>query len=123
MKKITGKEANECYNIPMSVLQEYEKLSLCSAVRTAWQYDDRDLERMSMIMTLNEIGFTNEEVETYMRLLVSDTPTDAERLRLLNKKRSSTLDEIHLRQKSLNHLDYLRHEIQKANQDCKLWRK
>ena len=30
-----------------------------------WQYDDEDLERLTTIMTLHNIGFTAEEVETY----------------------------------------------------------
>lgn len=35
----------------------------------AWQYDDTDLERLGTILSLHDIGFTAEEVETYMRLL------------------------------------------------------
>ena len=35
-----------------------------------WQYDDEDLERLSIILTLHVIGFTTEEAETYMRLLL-----------------------------------------------------
>ena len=36
----------------------------------AWQYDDTDLEHLSMIMTLHDIGFENFEIETYMRKLL-----------------------------------------------------
>ena len=35
----------------------------------AWQYDDTDLERLSTIMSLHDMGFDVNEVETYMRLL------------------------------------------------------
>ena len=31
-----------------------------------WQYDDENLERLSTILTLHDIGFTTEEVETYL---------------------------------------------------------
>ena len=72
---MTIDEASRRYNIPLEILQEYEQWGLCGAVKKvmgAWQYDDTDLERLSTIMTLHDIGFTTEEVETYMRLLGRD---------------------------------------------------
>ena len=79
-----------------------------------WQYDDEDLERLSLLMTLHDIGFTTEEVETYMRLTLEQTGSERERLRMLNCKRNSALDELHFRERQLQRLDYLRHEIQKT---------
>lgn len=111
---MTVEEASSKYNIPVSVLKEYASWELCGEVRKvmgAWQYDDRDLERLSMIMTLHDIGFTNKEVETYMKLMLSDKPTEKQRMAMLNKIRSHALDEIHLREKQLERMDYLRHEI------------
>ena len=70
---MTQQEASECYNIPVSILQEYESWGLCGAVKKVmgvWQYDDEDLEWVSIILTLHDIGFTTEEAETYMRLLL-----------------------------------------------------
>lgn len=109
-------EASERYQIPIELLREYESWGLYGAVKKVmgdWQYDDQDLERLSMIMTLHDIGFTNEEVETYMKLLIAGESTGNERLRMLNKKRNSALDEIHFREKQLERMDYLRFEIQK----------
>ena len=66
-------EASERYQIPLEILREYERWGLCGAVKQVmgeWQYDDQDLERLSLILTLHDIGFTSEEVETYMRLLL-----------------------------------------------------
>ena len=77
-----------------------------------WQYDDEDLERLSTIMTLHDIGFTTEEVETYMRLLLEQPESSQKRLRMMEKKRNETLDEIHFHERQLQRLDYLRHEIQ-----------
>lgn len=39
----------------------------------SWQYDDSDLENLSLIMTLHDIGFSIEEIENYMRLLLDKT--------------------------------------------------
>ncbi|MDR3166187.1 MAG: MerR family transcriptional regulator [Synergistaceae bacterium] len=116
---MTIDEASERYNIPIKILREYESWGLCGTVKKimgAWQYDDRDLERLSMIMTLHDIGFENDEVEAYMRLLLEGGSTEAERMRMLNKRRVSALDEIHFKQRQLDRLDYLRHEIRKATQ-------
>lgn len=113
---MTQQEASEHYHIPFSILQEYESWGLCGVVKLvcgAWQYDDEDLERLGTMMTLHDIGFTTEEVETYMRLLLEQPDSDKMRLRMMEEKRNETLDEIHFHERQLQRLDYLRHEIQK----------
>lgn len=114
---MTIQEASERYRIPIAILKEYESWGLCGAVKKvmgAWQYDDEDLERLSLIMTLHDIGFTTEEVETYMRLTLEQAGSERERLRMLSCKRNAALDELHFRERQLQRLDYLRHEIQKT---------
>lgn len=64
---MTISEASEKYKIPLEILREYESWGLCGSVKKvmgAWHYDDRDLENLSLIMTLHDIGFTADEVET-----------------------------------------------------------
>lgn len=114
---MTIDEASAHYNIPIEILREYESWGLCSAVKKVmgvWQYDDQDLERLSLIMTLHDVGFNIEEVETYMKLVLKGESTEAERMRMLNERRNNALDEIHFKEMQLNRLDYLRHEIKKA---------
>ena len=114
---MTKEEASRQYQIPVSVLDEYERWGLYGAVKKVmgnWQYDDTDLERLSIIMTLHDIGFTSGEVETYMRLLLEGPHTAARRLAMLEEKRSAALDEIHFREHQLQRLDYLRHAIRKT---------
>ena len=113
---MTKDEASQRYRFPPHIPDEYESWGLCGALKKvmgAWQYDDEDLERLSTIMTLHDIGFTAEEVETYMRLLLEQPDSDRQRLRMMEEKRKATLDEIHFRERQLQRLDYLRHEIQK----------
>ena len=117
---MTIDEASTRYNIPLDILREYESWGLCGAVKKvmgAWQYDDQDIERLSMIMTLHDIGFLNDEVESYMRLLLEGESTEAQRLDMLNKRRSATLDEIHFREMQLDRMDYLRHKIRESNKE------
>ena len=119
---MTIQEASERYHIPMYILQEYESWGLCGAVKKVmgdWQYDDADLERLSTIMTLHDIGFSVEKVEAYMRLLLEGEYTAAQRLSMLEKKRSAALEEIHFKERQLQRLDYLRHEIRKIRGDKK----
>lgn len=116
---MTIQEASERYKIPIEILREYESWGLCGAVKNvmgAWQYDDEDIHRLSTIMTLHDVGFSGEEVETYMRLLLEGENTEQERLAIISRYRSSTLDEIHFKQTQLDRLDYLRYKIQKADQ-------
>ena len=72
---MTIHEASERYQIPMKILKEYETWGLCKAVKKvmgAWQYDDSDLEWLSLIMTLHDVGVTRQEVEAYMRLRLDE---------------------------------------------------
>ena len=116
---MTIHEASARYHIPLEILQEYESWGLCGAVKRVmgvWQYDDTDIERLSLIMTLHDVGFASAEIETYMKLLLEQKGTEARRLRMLDQKREHTLDEIHFREKQLERLDYLRHHIRKQQE-------
>ena len=111
---MTKQEASERYNIPIALLDEYESWGLCHEVKKvmgSWQYDDSDLERLSMIMTLHDVGFTGSEIETYMRLLQEGDHTKELRMQMLTQKREHALDEIHFKEAQLARLDYLRHSI------------
>ena len=119
---MTIEEASQRYCIPIKILKEYERWGLCGEVKKvmgAWNYDQTDLERLSLIMTLHDVGFTKDEVEQYMRLALSDRETSGERMEMLRNKRDGTLDEIHFKQKQLDRLDYLRFEISRANHQGK----
>ena len=52
-----------------------------------WHYDDADLERLSMIMTLHYIRFGNSAVERYIRLLMESSSTEGERMHMLEKRK------------------------------------
>lgn len=114
--EMTIDEASQKYNIPIKILKEYENWGLCQEVKKvmgSWHYDDRDIERLSMIITLHDIGFTNEEIGKYMLLMMQGKISEKERIKMLNKKRNGILDEVHLKEKKISRLDYLRYEINK----------
>lgn len=122
---MTRKEVEERYQIPSRILNAYESWNLCSSVKqvmTDREYDDQDIEWLSLVMTLHDIGFSEKEIESYMHLYLSAEDTTAERLAILNKRRSLSLHEIHFKERQLDRLDYLRHEIRKSKYESE-WHK
>ncbi len=116
--EMTMKEASERYKIPIKILEDYESWGLCGEVKKvmgSWHYDESDIERLSTIMTLHDIGFNNDEVERYMWLLLEGKSTEKERMKMLNEKRNGTLDEIHFKEQQLDRLDYLRFELKQGD--------
>ena len=73
-----------------------------------------DLEKLSLIKALRDIGFTAEEVEDYMKLHSAGKSSRPMRLKMINQRRSQFLDEIHFREKQLMCMDYLKSEIRKG---------
>ena len=113
---MTRQEASERYQIPMEILEEYERWNLCgeeSRKKGDRQYGDMDLNRLRLVMTLHNSSFEKKEIEQYMRLHLCGEATAVERMRILNQKRKRILDEIHIQERKLEQLDYLRYKIQK----------
>lgn len=104
----------EKYQIPYEVLNEYHDWGLCGDVYVEmkdWQYNDNDLEKIRMIMTLHDIGFDNKEVEIYIKLFIREDNSQKQRMEMLNNLRNKILDEIHLKEYQIMRMDYLRKEI------------
>ncbi len=111
---MTGDEICARFEIPKKILDEYHQWGLCDAVRMTmddWKYTDQDIERLGMIMALHDMGFHNHEVEAYMKLLLQGDNTQEQRMKMLNELRTKALDEIHLRERQMMRMDYLRKEI------------
>ncbi len=93
-------------------------MGLCQEVKKvmgSWQYDETDFERLSLIMMLHDLDFTVEEIKKYMKLSLEKN--ERECLKLLNKKRKGILDEVHLKEKQLSRIDYLRYEMDWENKE------
>ncbi|MGM0216796.1 MerR family transcriptional regulator [Enterococcus sp. AZ109] len=112
-------EVSQRYDIPVSILQEYESWGLCDVVKIVmgeWQYDDQDIERLSTIMALHDLDFSHDEIESYMRLLLENKNGEAACINLLNNQRQKKLAAIHLEEKKLERIDYLRHIIKNSHE-------
>lgn len=110
---MTMQEVSERYQIPMEILKEYEGWNLWDETEGGMEnskYNDDDLQRLEMIMTLHNIGFEGKEIEQYMRLYFLGNVTCAARMKILRKKREQILDKVHFHEKRLEDLDYLRYK-------------
>ncbi len=117
---MTKEEASARYRIPIKILDEYESWGLCDVVKQVmgvWQYDDTDIERLDLIMTLHDIGFSHEEVKRYMQLSLQEGSSDPIRLKMLEQLRCKALDEIHFKERQLAWMDELRNEIEKGRKE------
>lgn len=106
---MTSEELCERYVISTKLLKEYSDMGVRDT--NGRQYDDHDVEYISMMMTLKEIGFNKNDMIEYMRMYVADSGADKRKM-MLNKKRASTLDKIHAEEARLSKIDYLRYNIQ-----------
>lgn len=115
---MTKEETSKHFNIPEEILDEYHAMGLCDEVKKVmgtWQYDDTDVDRLGLIMTLHDVGFTHKEVAEFMRLEAQGQSTELKRKKMLDTKRKVSLDEIHFKEKQLDRLDYLRQKINSNN--------
>lgn len=121
-KRMKKQDVCRKYHIPVEILDEYESWGLCDVVKVVmgdWQYDDQDLERLSIIMALHDVDFAKQEIENYMRVLLEEKNSEDKLLQILEQHRGKKLDEIHFREKQLERIDYLRHEMRKVEKETK----
>lgn len=111
---MTLENASKYYKIEYERMALYEQKGLISGIKTenGTDYSDTELQKISLIDLLREANFSFEEIRFYL----SDTDNAADiikKILLLKRQRSEVLDEIHVKQKILQNLDYLIHETEK----------
>lgn len=108
-------EVRERYKIPLEILQHYTSFAVDAEAKSQTcdaEYDEKDIQLLSMIMTLHGVGFSAAEIDGYMRLWLEGEITGGARVKMLEQRRSILLEEIHFKEKQLADVDYLRHELQ-----------
>lgn len=117
---MTAEEIRKRYNVSAAALKIYEdQVRMVSEENQTKEkdYDDQDLERIDMIMTLGKMGFPDEEIGIFVRMEKEGEITKGQRLGMLKKQRRHILDEIHQKEKILGELDYLRYELKGGRSD------
>lgn len=106
-------EVSEKYNIPPEIIKDYEMRWRCCENKNSagtYNYDDKDLENLSIIITLQDMGFTADETEKYMRAKIYGEYDNCVCC-MLSDKRNALLSDIHSKEDQLQRLDYLKYKL------------
>jgi DNA-binding transcriptional MerR regulator len=117
---MTIDEASKRFQIDIEKLKYYESNGLLECKKNengVSDYQDADLQRVSLIHFLLDAGLDLEILKHFLKLLEHSAQTKDEQIRILKKQRFRLLDDLHCKQQSLDRLDYIIHEIK--NQ--KIW--
>lgn len=107
-------EVCKCFQIPMCELEQIEQSNLLcdiSIKEGELDFQDDDIQTLSDIMTLKQIGLSLEQIKHYQELEKGGEKTCKQRMNILNQQRNQLLDLIHEKQKHLDCLDYLLYEL------------
>ena len=106
---MTLNDAAKKFDLPLETLKKYISLGFIrenSNTDGTAQYKDSDFERLGLIDTLIQSGFTPEETKKYLAL-TENMGADETQIRMLKKQRRSLLNDIHKKQQLLDNLDYM----------------
>ena len=105
---MTIDEASKKFNLSANEIQRYIEEGYIE--KSGEEFSDSDFEHIGLIGILLKTGMSRQDVCRYLELLKVQG-TENERIRLLRTYRAELLDEIHKKQQSLDHIDYIVYEI------------
>lgn len=99
-------ELSERYKIDIQKLQYFADNNL---IATDEEYGGENEKRLGILCTLYDVGLNADTMKQF--LLFDSTQNNTGKIKLLNMRRADLLEDIHLKQKSLDRLDYMLYEI------------
>ena len=115
---MTIEQASEHFGVPLEKLQTYENQGLFDCNRQpdgSIDYTEDLMDYIAIINILTNAGAEADALRDFMRQLMESTITKEEKLRYLRSQRQKLLESIHLKQKSLDQLDYIIHNVNKTS--------
>ncbi len=105
--QVTIDEVSKKFNVAKTTLLSFEKDNLFdrSPEISVYEYSDKEIERLSLILSLKKIGLKKEKIGEYLK------QNEIGRQQILTKQRQLILDDIHLQQKNLDVIDYLIYQL------------
>lgn len=113
---MTLQEASEYLHMEIAQLELYEENGLLRGKKTKngiMDYPEIELQRVFHLCSLQKAGMDLASLKRFVNLLEKGASTKEEQIRILRKCRFQLMDEIHGKQQSVDHLDYLIYEIKK----------
>lgn len=108
------KEVSECYNVSISTLRYYEKVGLFEDVRRIHgvrEYEDKDIERLSLILTLKKVGLSIDKIAQFIQLDKEGDESKIKRMKILQCERQKVLHDIHVQQSNLESIDCMLYHL------------
>lgn len=99
-------EAEKMFGLPHSILEKYTKFGFIRESDIEEDYRDADFNKLGLIDTLINAGFSTEEIKKYLSLTENEG-TDEQKKDMLKKQRREILKDIHKKQQLLDTLDYI----------------
>ena len=105
---MTIEQASKRFNMSADEIERYLEEGYID--KSGNELDESDFENIGLVSMLLKTGMARQDVCRYLELLKLQG-TENERIRLLRTYRAELLDEIHKKQQSLDHIDYIIYEI------------
>jgi len=99
-------ELSKRYKIRLDKLQYFTDNNLIEEEQI---YSDKGVKRLGILCTLYGVGLSAAEMKRFLSFDSAHNRT--EQIKLLNMRRADLLEDIHVRQKSLEQVDYMIYEI------------
>lgn len=115
---MTIEQASEHFGISLDKLHLYENQGLfdCHKGQDGHiEYTEDLMDYIGIIDVLTDAGAEVETLRSFMRGLMQSSITKEEKLCYLRTQRQKLLESIHLKQKSLDQLDYIIFDINKTS--------
>ena len=110
------KEVSDLFNIPITSLRYYEEKGLFDDVKRIngiRDYSDKDIKRLSLILSLKQTGLKIKEIATYIQCSETGKNNQEVCIAILEKQRKKLLDYMHQSNTSIDCIDYLIFKIEK----------
>ena len=114
---MTKEQASKRFGVSLAKLQTYEKQGLFDCHKQpdgSIDYTEELMDYVGIINILMDAGAEADALRDFMRQLMESTITKEEKLRYLRRQRQRLLADIHSKQKSLDQLDYIIFDTNKA---------
>ena len=114
---MTIEQASEQFGVPLDKLHFYEDQGLFDCHKQldgSIEYTDDLMDYIGIINVLTDAGAEADTLRSFMQRLMQSSITKDEKLRYLRSKRQKLLESIHSKQRSLDQLDYIIFDTNKA---------
>lgn len=114
---MTIEQASEHFGVPLEKLRLYEAQGLFDCHKRpdgGIDYGDELMDYIGIINVLMEAGAEVNTLRSFMQRLMQSTITKEEKIRYLRRQRQNLLEDIHSKQRSLDQLDYIIFDANKA---------